>query len=324
MMDFSLPDVTAENIMGVARVGATLDGRHTGGSFDRATLERSLQQSTDIARRSLLGAEQLGIVKRGDDGTYTFTGDPNLRHAKRGDLSAFFGKHLSGYPPFLIFVTELSREYSPQDAAAFTVGILRIQCRPTQALKVLRGWGLFCGLLKAEGDALAPAFEPVKLLDFGFIRRLSDAMESDAQVRTFVVEELGPELVADMNYRGVGELPVALADSLAKHEMEPRRVGDPVGSLIEAYCATLLENPVQTNSLPDLARKLEDQGVILAPHRLLLNGIAGVRHPASHGVDKQTQKPWTVTGRGSLIGQLQALVTLRSIFLYMRSKRQEL
>jgi len=94
--------------------------------------------------------------------------------------------------------------------------------------------------------------------------------------------------------------------------------------MIEAYCATLLATPVESNSLPDLAKKLEDQGVILTPHRLLLNGVAGVRHPASHGVDKKTQKPWTVTSRGSLIGQLQALVALRSIFLWMQGGRQEI
>jgi hypothetical protein len=321
--EFFVPDVTGENVMGVARVGATLDGRRPGGTFDRATVERSLQQSTEIARRSMLAAEQLGLIKKGDDGSYTFTGDADLRHAKRGDLSAFFGKHLLAFPPFLIFVTELSREYSPEDAAAFTVGVLGIQSKPELALKVLKGWGLYCDLLKVEGGVLTPTFQPMKLLDFGFIKRLADAMQSDAQVRTFVVNELGPELVADMSKRGVGDLPVAIADALVKHEKEPRRIGDPVGSMVEAYCSALMPTPVASNSLPDLARKLEDHGVILTPHRLLLNGVAGVRHPASHGVDMKTQKPWGVTSRGSLIGQLLALVALRSIFLWMQSQRQE-
>ena len=271
----------------------------------------------------MLCAEQLRFVARAEDASYKFAGDTDLRHAKRSDLAPFFGKHLLNYPPFLIFVTELSREYSPEDAAAFTVGVLNIQCKPELAFKVFKGWGLYCELLKMENGVLIPAFKPIKLLEFGFLRRLAEAMENDAQVRTFVVDELGPELVADMSNRGVSELPVALADALVKHESDPRRIGDPVGSMIEAYCSKLLNTPVESNSLPDLARKLEDQGVILTPHRYLLNGVAGIRHPASHGVDRKTQQKWTITSRGSLIGQLLALVTLRSMFLWMQGQRQE-
>ena len=46
MTEFSLPDVTAENIMGVAHVAATLDGRRSGGSFNRDTVERKLRLKT--------------------------------------------------------------------------------------------------------------------------------------------------------------------------------------------------------------------------------------------------------------------------------------
>lgn len=223
----------------------------------------------------------------------------------------------------ILFVTELTREYSPEEAASFTVGVLRIQCKPELALKVLRGWGIYSNLLALDGGRLHPTFERASPLDFGFLKRLSEAMENDAKVRTFVVDELGAELVADMNQRGVGDLPIALANGLIQHESDPRRIGDPVGSMVETYCAKLLKTPTETNSLPDLARKLEDQGVILTPHRLLLNGVAGLRHPASHGIDKKTNEKWDITSRGSLVGQLLALVTLRSMFVWTKAGRQE-
>ncbi len=86
----------------------------------------------------------------------------------------------------------------------------------------------------------------------------------------------------------------------------------------------LMSTPIPTNSLTDVARKLEDQGLTLTPHRNLLYGVAGVRHPASHGPDKTTGLPWTVTPRGSLIGQLLALVALRSVYLWVSGRKQEI
>jgi hypothetical protein len=281
--------------------------------------------SNELARRALLAAEQLGFVRFNDDGRYVYSGEAELRHARRDDLSPFLGQHLLAYPPFLIFLSELTRGFPPEQAASFTVGVLDIQSKPGLALKVLRAWGVHAGLLNVDaGGVLTPTFEPADLLDFGFLKRLSDAMESNARVRTFVVDELGAEFVADLSKRGLGNLPIALADALVSHVSDPRRIGDPVGSLIETYGTALLKTPIQANSLPEIARQLERQDVILTAHRNLLIGLAGFRHAASHGVDQKTGKPWTMTPRGSLVGQLLALVTLRSLFLWMKAARQEI
>ena len=324
MAEFVLPDVSAEHIAGVARIAATRDANSSGSFFDRQTVERALSTSTEITRRAMVGAQQLGFVGADGSGHYVFTGDANIRHAKKSELALFFQKQLLNYPPFLIFVTQLTQEFPADEAASFTVAVLAIDTPPHAALKTLRSWGIFSGLLQLHGKVLTPTFEPVKLLDLGFLRRLGDAMEHDAKVRTFVVQELGPDLVADMNRRGLGDLPVSLADALVRHESDPRRIGDPVVSKIETYCATLFPSPVQSNSLTDLATKLEQQGVILPAHKNLLIGLAGFRHPASHGPDQRTQQPWQITPKASLVGQLLALVVLRSIHLWAQAGRQEL
>jgi hypothetical protein len=292
MAEFLLPDVSAEHIIGVARIAATRDANASGRSFDRKVVERALNTSTEIARRAIVAAEQLGFVQAHANGGYTFAGDGRIRNAKKSETPLFLRKQLLGHPPFLIFVTQLTQEFLPQEAASFTVAVLGIESPPHTALKVLR--------------------------------RLAAAMEDEAKVRTFVVQELGADLVADMSKRGLGDLPVHLADALVKHEADPRRIGDPVGSMIESYCATLFTTPVQSNSLPDIATKLEQSGVILTAHRNLLIGLAGFRHPASHGPDKKTQQPWQVTAKASLVGHLLALTALRSVHLWTHARRQEL
>jgi hypothetical protein len=324
MAEFLLPDVSAEHIIGVARIAATRDANASGRSFDRKVVERALNTSTEIARRAIVAAEQLGFVQAHANGGYTFAGDGRIRNAKKSETPLFLRKQLLGHPPFLIFVTQLTQEFLPQEAASFTVAVLGIESPPHTALKVLRSWGVFSGLLKLDGKVLTPTFEPVRLLELGFLRRLAAAMEDEAKVRTFVVQELGADLVADMSKRGLGDLPVHLADALVKHEADPRRIGDPVGSMIESYCATLFTTPVQSNSLPDIATKLEQSGVILTAHRNLLIGLAGFRHPASHGPDKKTQQPWQVTAKASLVGHLLALTALRSVHLWTHARRQEL
>lgn len=324
MAEFAPPDVCGEHVARVAQIAATRDANAPGSPIDRKVVERALGTSTEIIRRAVIATEQLGFIRSDEGRGYIFTGDGKIRHAKKGQLSLFFAKQLLAYPPFLIFVAQLTQEFSPEDAASFTVAVLDMDSSTQVVLKVLRSWGIYSGLLELDENVLAATFEPIKLLDIGFLRRLNEAMQDNARVRTFVVQELGPDLVADMSMRGLRDLPICLADALVNHESDPRRIGDPVGSMIESYCASLFPSPVQSNSLPDLAVKLEQQGVILTAHRNLLYGLAAFRHPASHGPDKKTQKPWDVTSRGSLVGLLLALVTLRSIHLWKQVQRQEL
>lgn len=323
MADFSLPDVSAEHVLATARLAVTRNHSALGNTLDRQVVEKALSVSPEVARRAIAAAQQLGFIRADGPGRFSFCADDAIQYAKKSDLPLFYKKQLLTYPPFLIFVTQLSQEFEPFDAAAFTVAVLDMDTAPTTALKVLRNWGTLSGLLESRSGVLIPTFHPATLLDFGFIRRLNEAMESDARVRTFVIQELGADLVADMSKRGLGDFPVALADALLRHESEPRRVGDPVGSKVESYLATLFATPVQGNSLSDLATKLEQQGIILTSHRNLLLGLAGFRNPASHGPDKRTQKPWNVTPRGSLVGQVLAIVALRSIYLWIHAKKQE-
>lgn len=334
MSDYVIADVSAEHVMGVAKFAAVRDMSSSTKRFTRKNIEDALSISTELSRRAISSAVQLQFIKPLAQNEFEFAGKPELRFAAKDQLPIFFREKLQDYPPFLVFLVFLSQGYNYPEAVGLARSIFDIETSKQIVSKAFRLWGTYAGLLERRDGQLSATFKPFDITDFGIVKRLEEALETDLKTKAFVMNELGADLVSDLYQKA---LPfTAMLEALQKFESQPKDVLGPVGSLFESFMSSLQPtSPLSSQPAPTstrhplsyivpIADSLLNQKAILKTHKNLAYGIAGFRNAASHGPDPDTGLHWQISPHASLVGILLAIITMRSVHQYMSSRKQEL
>lgn len=325
-MQYTIRDVSGRTVMDIAKLIALSER-----PLKRKDIEEGLDISGSYASNGVAVGEQLGLIEKADDGSLRFSGRREIKRAERQQLAVFFREALQGYPPFLLLMAYLNQGYEVGESSRVVKVVFEIGAKAGTVKKALVGWGKYAGLLVEEEERLRPVMEPIKMLDLGQLRRLVKALDTDLGVKSFVMDELGVDLVGELFDKGLSI--VDISDAIVDHQRKPDDVCTPVGKLFESYLSSLQPssplstgnpgpNPVPLSNIGGIADSLLSQKIILRTHKNLSYGVAGFRNASSHGTDPDTGKPWSIASDSALIGILLAMTALRSIHRYRLADEQ--
>ncbi len=323
-MDYSIPDVSAEIIMEIAKILANAPSAmkrdEINSCFSKPLSQPYLTGAISVCIQLGLAVERQGLLVGAD----TFRDD--VKRASRDQLHVIFQACLKDYSPFLLYVDFASKGYASAEAAARTKGILRIKGTAEIVEQSLRRWGLYAQLIEYDkkSDKVNVKVN-VERLTTEYIMKLLGAFEADLKVKVFLIDMLGAEAFAFMDQKDIkiDELSSALlayeadADTAAAKctkalELFLWRLGEEVGSDV-----------AKTHGLIELSDRLKGDKIILNNHNHILHGMGGIRNMTHHAPDKETGQPWVITKQAGLLTSLFVPTLIRSLYLYYREKKQE-
>src|SRR5262249_5600498 len=130
------------------------------------------------ARNALLMAAQLRLLEpdAASPGQYRYVGSQELRRAPSDALPVFFRAAAQRFPPFLLYVSFLSRRFPRDESARLTAASFDIGLNAERMSRVFNAWGTYSGIIEKAGQL---TFTPQELLDLGFLARLANALADE-------------------------------------------------------------------------------------------------------------------------------------------------
>lgn len=314
-------DVSLEAIMNIAKTislsESSLDLRRIKLSFP------SLSENYIIFAVNM--AIQLKLINANDS---MYRANENYRtdlsSASVTDLPIIFRRALQSYPPFILFVSLISKGYSSEISSQILRGALDVSTPDKLIEKAFRNWGLKSNLIiKKNNQLTTPIGE--KGLSHEYIKSLIKALDNDMTAKVFIIDILGNEI---FGYLSKIEVDITqLASSLLDYEKDPKqslkKATDVLETFIHKYCS---DNNIDVKGLTGINALVNDlfekKNLILKNHKNIGNGIGGLRNITGHGVDQDTQKEWEVTKQSALSGILLVPIFIKSLYLFLKQNHQ--
>jgi hypothetical protein len=324
-VDYSIPDVSAEIIMEVAKILANSSSPMTVSSINGCF---SKPLSTTYVAGALSVCNQLGLAKEKQGAFYAAdTLRDDIKRASKDQLHVPFEACLKNYPPFLLYIDFASKGYNSSDAAARTKGILQVKGTANVVEQSLRRWGIYARLI--EFDKLSGNVNvrvKVEKLSAEYVMKLLGAFEAELKTKVFVIDMLGAETYAFMDRKGIDIDEISSA--LLGFETDPDSAAAKSTKALELFLWRLGEdkgvNVTGARGLIELADLLKGNKVVLNNHNHILHGMGGIRNMTHHAPDKETSQPWIITKQGALFTTLFTPTIIRSLYQYYREQKQEL
>lgn len=319
---FVLTDVTSDAIMSVAKLVSIANSPLSFDDIAKGVEDRFKASSVRSIVSSCL---QLKLLQQNQNGTFAINSKfaSSVKRANRSELPLLFREALQDFPPFLLYVDLLNKEYSSNNAANMVRGALQINSPTSVVEKALKNWGKSAKLIvEQNGVLMIPEGE--KGLPSNYVKDLLKALDSELHAKIFLIDIFGQEVYASLTALGLDISD--LAKSLIEYETDAKNSLDRSGQFLENYLMQYgssiglkLIGKTGVNAIVD---EYFNQKRILKNQKHIGNGAGGARNIGAHGVDSETTKPWTVTAQASLATTLLIPAIIRSFYYYTQNKEQ--
>lgn len=312
---YKIPKVTADVIMEIME-GVCLKN---GMNIDEATAY--IAKSKEYAKRALVVAEQLGMVKNLDSKFEAVTDTKIITRANKDQWPVIFGKFLQRFNPLILFTSLLSRGNSLNDSARKIKVIYDIDNAENIIINSLVGWGQYAGILKKEKDKVELLID-TENLSAEYIRDLLQAMENDVKARIYIANKLDDDV---FGYMRQDELDF-LVKAIREHQSDPRGAIDDGGRAFEDFLRHVADDKsVQVNNckgIQEIADALRGAKLIDVKQLDVCKSANALRIAAAHNKDRNSGDKWTLNPDASIECILLILTAIRSIHNYVFKQNQ--
>ncbi|MBN2229042.1 MAG: hypothetical protein JW779_05565 [Candidatus Thorarchaeota archaeon] len=309
--EYKLQDVTADKIM--QAVEASWNKREEG--VDTKFLAKYLEKTERYARSALSCALQLNLLVKRDDRYFISESAIEVSRATKNQYRIVFGRSLVKYPPFVLFVSQIGRGDSLEEAGRKTATVFEIGLNADRTRRVLSGWGIYSDLLEQNQEGKLLVKVKTNSLSVEIIEELLEAMKSELNIRTYIAQRVG-----DYSFRLLDKSIDHIVSAVMNHRANPRHSIDDSGRAFENYlriiCKSIGIDDSNSNGIIELSQKIYSEKKMDNKHRELCEGIGSVRNAATHSMDKKTSEIWTINPEGAIEIALLTLTMIRSIHLY--------
>jgi hypothetical protein len=323
-LPFTVSDVSAEFMMDVAKIVASSPHPLT-----KKDLLNSFKMSNVYVSNAISQCLQLGLIRVQNDEYLSSDKYRDLiKRSERSQLNIPLRQALQSYPPFLLYLDFISKEYPSDESATMTAGIFRIQSPKERVEKQFRNWGLQTGLIRIDpASAKLSIPEAEKGLPSEYVESLIKAMRADLQAKIFLIETMSQQAFAYLTDKGINI--EDLSDALVNYEKDSQTSANKACRTFEHFLFKLGEdvgaNVKTCNGIIEYADTIRSarSDVILKNQWHICHGIGGLRNMAHHSPEKETGKEWNFTPQGAIISSLIVPTMVRSLYLYWKEKKQE-
>ncbi len=269
----------------------------------------------------------LRLVSETGDGVYICT-DGNVKRGHTDDhLKQLIRKALTSYRQLETMCEGISLGENVEKAVNRARILIGEPTELTNNFDILVKWGLELELLeKTENDELKLS----RTINHQAQEELStlrhEDIESEAKARLFNTRRLGRSV---NDYLEDSDRTL-LASSLLTVFSNPEDSALEAGQVLEDFLRKLATDKgygteaTKCNGPSQLGNLLASKKLVHPHHQKLIDVVATFRSVTAHNKDKRTLVHWDVTQHGSYSAIMLTLLTVRSIYEYIDSGRQEL
>lgn len=268
-----------------------------------------------------------------DDGD-TFTIDSSYRkkidEVSIDDRRVLLNRALIQYRPFRTFGSFLRKGYSKENAATKANVLHDIASDASNIIDYFERFGEYTGLLRMSDDGLELTIEGKEIPGDSVesVEGLRDALESEAEIRFWLEDTIGPEIVAELDEDTEEEIVKAFSE----HAVSPRDSITASGRALEDFLRQQAKNQgVQQDDIEkasgaaQLANLLRSESIIRGVQTKRATSLAGIRNKGgAHGDDQQTGKRWRTEAEIALSVAMETTLLIASISQLIENGNQVL
>ncbi|MGB2923693.1 MAG: hypothetical protein WBB82_00150 [Limnothrix sp.] len=277
----------------------------------------------------------LGLIEELSENTYYVSKDCSsfLTENPSDELESIaFRKFLQEWQPFTIFFGYLHDGDSVEKAAKKLTSFYDFNKDASFIAKLLSNWSKSCGILDAKNKLLVEKHFPEYTL---VTEETVNNIQNDASLRIYLSDFFGDELFSWLNSLEIQEL----INAFACYKKNPRDSISASGRAYEDVLRRLaLEHPVvdskkvaKKNGITQLTEGIlspyrDDEGkqhyLIHAKQTPISKALGSIRNMAGHGMDPKTLENWDISIEGALSSISLTVVSIKSLYFYVKNTRQ--
>lgn len=274
--------------------------------------ERKVQESIKVLR-------EIGVVVGDEDYTLAIRFDDLVQRLPPTERNAVIEEALISYQPFVDYATYLNQDYSSKQSAQMVNTAHQVSSNNDYAQKYLERLGEFAGIL-SEDEELTIEIREIPTNSTDSIEKLRDALDSKLEVRVYLDEVLGEEVMSFLDE----DTKADLTEGFTKHATAPRasisatgrafedflrNVGDSFGSDDRDYSSA--------SGIIPVCNHLQGDDLVERIHKRRIFSIAEIRNKGgAHGDDAEKLERWDTSPEVGLHCALSATLLIRSVYGY--------
>ncbi len=276
-------------------------------------------ESTRKVRESIKVLRELNIIASEQNVGLAIRYDSLIQQLSPDERGAIIEEALVSHQPFVDYASYIDQGYTSKQAAQKVHSAYDVAKSREYLQKYFERLGEFSDVLSEDGN-LAVEIREIPANSTVSIEQLRDALDSKLEIRVYLDEILGDEI---MNFVDK-DTKKDLTDAYLKHASDPRASISAVGRAFEDFLRNVGDTfgsdsrDYSTGSgIIPVGNHLEGDNLIKKIHKRRIFAFAELRNKGgAHGDDAEQLERWKTSPEVSLSQAIEATLLIRSIYRY--------
>lgn len=270
-------------------------------------------------RESIKMGEEIGLIVGDDHYTVANGYRQKINEISKNDRDVILNRALIQYRPFRVYGTYIRKGYTPDEAARRANAIYEVASEWEYLDKHFRKLGSYAGILDLSSDTPEVTIQDreIPTSSVESVESLRDTLASEAEVRFYLEETIGDEVIQLIDTDTEDEL----VKSFLEHAESPRDSITASGRAIEDFLRDLGKRKGEgtdayesANGTGELADGLKNDAIIREVQKKRAHALSAIRvKGGAHGDDQRTGERWDVGPEIALSTAMETTLLIGSI-----------
>lgn len=298
------------------------------------TSQEEIQRFTNLSERrvseGIKTLKELEIIKGNDTYSVNSSYRKKLDGISIENRSVLMNRALIQYRPFRTFGAYLRKGYDTEDAARKTNVVHNIASDSDYIIDYFQRLGEYAGIVETDDDSLKVKIEgrEIPVDSVQSVEALRNALNSEAEIRFWMEETIGPEIIATLDEDTEDELVKAFSE----HADSPRDSITASGRALEDFLREICRKEGIADSrlesaggAAEVADILRSESLIRKVHNKRAHSLSAIRNKGgAHGDDRQTGDRWRTEAELALTVAMETTLLISSVSQLLENGNQVL
>lgn len=292
---------------------------------DKSAVAQFVDESTRKVRESIRILRELDIIVGQNTLTLDIEYDDLVQQLPPSERDTIIERALLEYQPFIDYATYLKRGYSSEQATQMVFAANADLSSDAEYLKrYFERLGSYSGILTEDGTVSIDVRE-IPTDSTQSIQQLREALDSELEIRIYLDEILGEELMNFLDKDTKSDL----SNGYMKHSTSPRDAISAVGRAFEDFLRHIgadfgneERNYESASGIIPVVNHLQGDDLVRKAHKRRVFSLAEIRNKGgAHGDDTEALERWDTSSEVALNTAISATLLMRSIYLFASEER---
>jgi len=296
-----------------------------GATASNTDIAKFTDQSERKVRESIRVLRELDIITGENEYNIDIQYDDLVQQLPPEDRGAIIEESLLKYQPFIDYATYLNRGYNSDQASKMVYAAYDDLASKTEYIQTyFERLGRFSGILTDDGS-LASEIREIPMDSTGSIETLREALDSELEVRIYLDEILGEDIMRFLDEDTKSDL----ADAYLKHSSSPRDGISAAGRAFEDFLRNVGDSYgdddreySSASGIIPVCNHLQGDDLVKKSHKRRVFALTEIRNKGgAHGDDADVLERWETSPEVSLDCAITTTLLIRSIYRYVTDGR---